>query len=267
MTGTKLKTSSAYHPQTDGLTERYNRTLEQALRMYVQPNSHSWDKHLAMCEFSINNSHNDSIGCTPFFLNYGFNPRTPVTFDLKNSHEQSSKDFLINLKQLEKHALQCLQRSQEYMRTQFNKHHKFKEFAVGDYVLLKTTHLKFPGPKKFIPRYVGPFQILHKVGISAYHLQIPSTWKIHPVFHISLLRPYFFSKDVPVPHPPQQLIDAYQVQSIIGHDYVKLGRKLYLRLRVRYKSKNLPDTMELETELLPEYRDMVQEYKQQHHLY
>ena len=72
---------------------------------------------------------------------------------------------------------------------------------------------------------------------------------------------------MPVPEPPQQLLDAYQVQSIIGHDYLKIGRRLYLRFRVRYKSKQQPDTMELETELLPEYSDMVKQYKETHNLY
>ena len=70
------------------------------------------------------------------------------------------------------------------MRVQYNKHHKPKEFAVGDYVLLKTSNLKFPGAKKFIPRYVGPFQILHKDGTLAYQLQVLAEWKLHPVFHV-----------------------------------------------------------------------------------
>jgi hypothetical protein len=267
LTGTKLKTSTAYHPQTDGLTERYNRTLEQTLRMYVQPNGKNWDKLLSMCEFSLNNTHHTSIDCSPFYLNYGFHPRTPTTIELPQGSQPASKEFLEDLKKLQHHALQCMKRARDYMQSQYNKHHKPRDYQIGDYVLLKTTHLHMSGPKKFIPRYVGPFQILHKYGTQAYHLQIPVEWKIHPVFHVSLLKSYHFTQGQPVPTVPKQLQNAYQIHSINGHDYLKIGRKLFLRLRVKYQSRHLPDTMELETDLLPDHRELVKTYKSHHGLY
>jgi hypothetical protein len=65
---TKIKLSTAYHPQTDGQSERMNRLLEETLRHYVAPDQSDWDQHLALIEFAINNSVNKSIGTTPFQL-------------------------------------------------------------------------------------------------------------------------------------------------------------------------------------------------------
>ena len=75
--GTKLLYSSAYHPQTDGHTERTNRTLEQMLRMYVQRNAQEWDCYLAPLEFAYNNATQASTGYSPFYLMNGDHPRVP----------------------------------------------------------------------------------------------------------------------------------------------------------------------------------------------
>jgi hypothetical protein len=241
--------------------------LEQTLRYYVQPNGKNWDKILSMVEFAINNSHHDSIGTTPFMLNYGYCPRSPATIDLPQQGSGAAKDFIQQLQQLSQHALKCLKKSQDRMRAQHNRHVKAVDFNIGDYVLLKTTNLHIPGPKKFVPRFVGPFQIQKQYGPVAYQLELPPTWKIHPVFHVSLLKSYHLRPGQQLPSIPQQLTDAYQVHSIVGHDFTRFGKRLYLRLRVRYMDKSLPDTMELESDLLPEYLSMVKAYKASHHLY
>ena len=80
--GTQLRRSTAYHPQSDGQTERANRTLITAIRAYVNPLHNNWDQFLTMLEFAYNNSKNTATGETPFFLNYGFYPKTPVTLDV-----------------------------------------------------------------------------------------------------------------------------------------------------------------------------------------
>ena len=77
--GTKLRMSSAYHPQTDGLTERMNRTVEQMLRNYVNDMQEDWDDHLAATEFAVNNTEQASTKATPFSLVHGRQAVTPVT--------------------------------------------------------------------------------------------------------------------------------------------------------------------------------------------
>jgi hypothetical protein len=77
--GTKLKMSAASHPQTDGQTERSNRVLEDYLRHYISPSQDDWDEWLPQADFSVNNAWQKSIKNTPFMLNFGQQPRTPLT--------------------------------------------------------------------------------------------------------------------------------------------------------------------------------------------
>ena len=69
------KLSTSYHPQTDGQTERANKTLEVYLRHYVNYLQDDWVKHLPIAEFSINNHTNASTGLSPFFVSFGHHPR------------------------------------------------------------------------------------------------------------------------------------------------------------------------------------------------
>jgi len=92
LTGLRRCMSSAYHPQTDGQTKRTNRTLEEMLRSYVAPDRLDWDKHLACAEFAINNSWQESVRNTPFFLNYGQHPLTPASLSLPHIVSKAS-DF------------------------------------------------------------------------------------------------------------------------------------------------------------------------------
>ncbi|KAL3153599.1 hypothetical protein ABBQ32_14155 [Trebouxia sp. C0010 RCD-2024] len=80
--GVEQRMSTASHPQTDGQTERANKTLEDMLRHFVNPAQTDWDVKLACCEFAVNIAWNRATGSTPFFLNYGDHPRTPVNVDV-----------------------------------------------------------------------------------------------------------------------------------------------------------------------------------------
>ena len=75
--GTRLAFSTANHPQTDGATERVNRQIGDVLRAFVNHRQDNWDMLLPLCEFAINSSHHSSVASTPFFLNYGFDPKSP----------------------------------------------------------------------------------------------------------------------------------------------------------------------------------------------
>ena len=80
--GAHLSRSTAYHPQSDGQTERVNRTLEEMMRHYVSPTQDDWDEHLNAAEFAINNAWHESVCNTPFFLNSGQHPLTPASVDV-----------------------------------------------------------------------------------------------------------------------------------------------------------------------------------------
>jgi hypothetical protein len=270
LTGTQLCTSTSYHPQTDGQTERYNRMIEQTLRMYVQPHGRDWEKLLPMCEFAINNNHHSSIGTTPFYLNYGFHPRTPLSlsFPSPESGKEATpaETFWKDLQDLQKSATKCLESAQQRMKLYADKHRKEVSYAPGQSVLLKTTNLHLKGSKKFLPRFIGPFKILQKCGPVAYKLELPASWRVHNVFHVSNLRLFKQLPGTTMPDVPENLSDAYLVHSITGHDYLKIGKRVYLRLKVHYQGKGIPDSMEFAADLLPEYEEKVTQYKKSHGL-
>ena len=213
LSGTKLARSTAFHPQTDGQTERYNRTLEDMLRHYVSPLLNDWDRFLPCAEFAINNSHVENIGTTPFYLNMGWHPRTPIQIHLAGlyaaHHDVLSSprahEFVSNLQTRVSAARQLLLAAQQRMREHVNAHRSPKAFEVGDQVLLSTKNLTFKGPncRKFLPRFIGPFVVQSRIGPAAYRLNITDVLpasRIHPVFHVELLKPYRTSAGTSLPH-------------------------------------------------------------------
>ena len=152
------------------------------------------------------------------------------------------------------------------MKTYADKHRREATFIPGQQVLLRTTNLNLKGPKKFLPRFIGPFKIVQKCGPVAYKLELPDSWRVHNVFHVCNLRLFQPPPGIAMPDVPENLSDAYLVHSITGHDYLKIGRKVYLRLKVHYQGKGVSDSMEFETDLLPEHREKVLQYKRSHGL-
>jgi hypothetical protein len=152
------------------------------------------------------------------------------------------------------------------MKNYVDKHRKDITFATGQKVLLKTANLNLKGPRKFLPRYIGPFTIVKMCGPVACKLSLPESWRVHPVFHVCNLRLYKQSPGTPTPEVPENLSDSYLVHSITGHDFVKLGRRLFLRLKVHYVGKGIPDSLEFEKDLLPDYKELVHQYKKTHGL-
>src|SRR5690242_14550059 len=112
--------STAYHPQTDGQVERLNRTVEEALRAYVNHRQDDWDELLTPIEFAINNSKQKSTGYSPFELTYGQSPLTPsIMLNQRaiDSRTPAANDFLEKMRALNQIAKQCLERAQNRQRT------------------------------------------------------------------------------------------------------------------------------------------------------
>lgn len=236
--GTRMNMSSAFHPQTDGLTERYNRVLEEYLRSYVSATYDDWDEWLPLAQFAVNNSKQESLKATPFFLNSGRHPKTPATVTA-NSDLPGAEEFASSLHQAIAEAKSALQAAQQRQKAVADGKTRPVEFSVGQKVALDTRHLtlRTTGPNKLLPKYVGPFTVMARVGTVAYKLELPAAMKCHPVFHVSLLHAWNpDGRHQPVP-PPIAVDDEgtwHNIEAILDHKQVKRGRKLVDRYLVKW---------------------------------
>ena len=194
--GTKLAMSTAYHPQTDGQTERMNRTLEDMLRAYVNYKQDNWDECLAAAEFAYNQATQASTGFSPFELDCGRNLSIPRLFTDQarpQSQVASTEDFMTHWQNILQVAKDSFYEAQDRQARNANQHRREDSFNVGDQVLLSTAHLQTDAEKrrplkKLQAKFVGPYKIIAVISPMAYKLDLPSTMHVHPVFHISLLK-------------------------------------------------------------------------------
>jgi transposase InsO family protein len=189
--GVKLRMSTAYHPQTDGQTERTNRTLGDMLRNFAGKEPTTWDTHLSAAEFALNNAVNRITGRSPFFLNYGFHPALPIWREL-DVNVPAAKRFAQSFVTRLTEAKACMEAAQQRTADYYNRNKKDVSFQPEQPVMLSTKNLRklAKGPRKLLPRWVGPFPVVRMVGKAAVELRLPSDMRIHPTFHVSLVRPY-----------------------------------------------------------------------------
>ncbi|GJT10451.1 putative reverse transcriptase domain-containing protein [Tanacetum coccineum] len=232
--GTRLDMSTAYHPQTDGQSEHTIQTLEDMLRACVLDFGGSWDVHLLLVEFSYNNSYHSSVESALFRL-------VMVERDVPT----------ILWAEVEKCMPEKILRGEPL------------EFSVGDYVLLKVSHWKnvvrFGKKGKLAPRFVGPFEIIEKVGPVAYKLDFPEELNgVHDTFYVSNLKKCLADPTLQVP------LDEIQVDAklnfvevpveILEIEFKKLKRSRIAIVKVRWNSKRgLEFTWEREDQMKLKY--------------
>ena len=186
--GIKRRLSTAFHSQTDGQTERQNSTMEAYLRAFVNFEQNDWARLLPMAEFAYNNAKNASTGYTPFELNCGYHPRVFYKENIDSRSKSKSADDLANdLRELMAVCREKLQHAQDLQKQANNKSTKPRSYASGDKVWLNSKYIKTKQNRKLEAKFFGPFQVLHPVGKQAYKLELPKKWRIHDVFHVSLL--------------------------------------------------------------------------------
>jgi hypothetical protein len=191
--GTKLIRSLAYHPQTDGQTERVNQILEDMLRACVIDCGKNWDKHLSLAEFAYNNSYQSSLRMAPFEALYGRRCRTPLNWSQPGEREVFGPDLVTEAERKVKLIRKNLKAAQARQKSYHDKRRKPLQFEVGDFVYLKVSPTKgvqrFEIKGKLAPRYIGPYEIIEACGPVAYKLMLPPKMSaIHSVFHVSQLK-------------------------------------------------------------------------------
>jgi len=192
-----LTMSSGYHPQTDGQTERMNRTLEEMLRAFCGTidMQHRWEDYLPLAEFQYNNSVQTSTSFTPFYLNSGQHPHTPASLtagaDAVTMRVPSAETWLKAMDEALAAAKAAMERAQATQALYYNRHRRPVEYSVGDQVYVAVQGL--PDNRrgsKVCHRRRGPYRVAQRVGKNAYRLDLPVTWNVHPVFHVSYLQPH-----------------------------------------------------------------------------
>ncbi|GKA79958.1 reverse transcriptase domain-containing protein [Tanacetum coccineum] len=248
--GTRLDISTAYHPQTDGQSERTIQTLEDMLRACVIDFGGNWDVHLLLVEFSYNNSYYSSIQCAPFEPLYGRKYRSPVLWaEIGESSligpelVQETTDKVVLIKEK-------LKAARDRQKSYADNRRKPLEFEVGDTVLLKVSPWKGVmrlGKKgKLAPGYVGPFEILERIGPVAYRLRLPNELsEVHDTFHLSNLKKCPADANLHVPldeiEVDKTLHFVEKPVEIMNHEVKTLKRSKIPIVKVCWSSKRRPE--------------------------
>ena len=187
--GTKSKLSTAYHPQTDGQTERLNQIVEQYLRSFINFQQDDWVMLLPVAQLAYNTAETETTKVTPFFANYGYEA------DLRQGPEVSVPRAAVKADQM--HALHAMLKEElEFVRLRMKQHydkHRLEgpRLERGDKVYLISRNLRTKRPSKKLDfKKMGPFKVDERISTSNYRLSLPGTMKLRTnVFHISLLEP------------------------------------------------------------------------------
>ena len=237
--GVHHKLSTAYHPQTDGQTERTNQTLEQYLRCYINYRQNDWVQLLPIAQLAFNSATTEITNVSPFFANYGFEPETlkePRSFaQLAQKATVQVEQIQLLQRELQKDIQFLSKRSALYANKRRDRGPTLKE---GDKVYLLRRNIKTKRPSsKLDHTKLGPYRILEARGPVNFKLDLPAPMKMLPVFHISLLEPADPDTPIQTELPgidPESQNDEYDVEDILDQQEIE-GQPRYLIKRKGYE--------------------------------
>ena len=234
---TTLAMSTAHHAQTDGQTERANRTLEDTMANFVEEDQRDWDLHLPLLELAVNSTKQASTGYSPFFMLYAREAVLPIDVMMKTkvvTGQNPAADKLAEeLKDVWGKAIRSMKKAQQRQGEAVNRKRREVNFEVGDRVLLSTRHIKMVGSKqlkrsvKFAEKFIGPYAIQKVVNANAYTLELPQQFQMHPTVNVTQLKRYvdgssqFPSRKVKQPRPEAVVLDdngtgEWEVEKILA---------------------------------------------------
>ena len=268
--GVKTSPSTAYHPQSDGQTERINQDLETFLRMFVNQRQDDWADWLPIAEFAYNNRVHSATRQTPFMMEYGFHPRTSAD-PVRNVKVEAAGEFVTRMKGIDDEAKAALARAADDMARHYDAHrNEAPEYQVGDKVWLDGRDIRTMRPtKKLDDKWYGPFEIERIINRNACRLKLPPRFRIHPTFHVSKLRRSLPDtipgrQTPPVPPPPVLKDGAveYEVERI-DDSRVQRGRLQYL---VKWKGYPPSENTWESTSAVRNSQDLIDEFHRDHPL-
>ncbi|GJZ78961.1 putative reverse transcriptase domain-containing protein [Tanacetum coccineum] len=248
--GTNLNMTTAYHPQTDGQSERTIQTLEDMLRACAIDFRKVWVNHLPLVEFSYNNSYHASIKAAPFEALYDRKCCSLVCWAEVGEVQLTGPEIV---QETTKKIIQIKQRMQaahDRQKSYTDLKRKPMEFQVGDKVMLKVLPWKgvvlFGKQGKLNPRYVGPFKVLKQVGSVAYKLELPQELsRVHNTFHVSNLKKCYVDEPLAVLldglHFDDKLYFVEGPVEIMDREVKQLNRSRILIIKVRWNSRRGPE--------------------------
>ncbi|KAA0036152.1 pol protein [Cucumis melo var. makuwa] len=267
--GTRLDFNTAFHPQTDGQTERLNQVFEEMLRACVLEFSGSWDSHLNLMEFAYNNSYQATIGMAPFEALYGKCYRSTVCWG-----EVGEQRMLgLELVQTTNTAIQKIRArmliAQSRQKSYADVRRKDLEFEVRDMVFLNVAPMKgvlrFEKKGKLSPRFIGPFEILERIGPVTYRLALPPFFSaMHDVFHVSMLRRYVADPTHVVDFEPLQISEnlSYEEQpvEILAREVKKLRNREISLVKVLWRNHGVEEaTWERKEDMRAQYPELFED--------
>lgn len=186
-------TTTAYHPQTNGLTERLNKTLAIMLSMYVNKYHEDWDQYLPYVVFAYNSAVQDSTGYSPHYLLYGYEARLLTDVQDPNA-EQTVSEHYERLHEARAKAIRATLKAQGQQKRQYDKRRYLQSFEIGDRVLLNRKRGHLGQTTKLRHPYEGPYEVVERYSDLNYLVRDLSGNTQRPreeVVHVSRLKPYF----------------------------------------------------------------------------
>ncbi|WOH04359.1 hypothetical protein DCAR_0623768 [Daucus carota subsp. sativus] len=261
--GTRLNFSTAFHPQTDGQSERTIQTLEEMLRACVIEFKGSWDEYIALMEFAYNNHFHSSIGMAPYEALYGRKCRSPLYWDKEGTIILEGPELVQNAVDKVNIVKAKLKATQDRQKSYEDQNRREMEYQVGDKVFLKVSPwkgvMRFSNKGKLSPRYIGPYEIIEKIGPLAYRLALPPELsQIHDVFHVSMLRRYRSDPTHVLKDPGIEINDnlSYieEPVKIIGHKTKQLRNREIPLVKVLWRNHAVEEaTWETEEHMRSKY--------------